>query len=378
MPTLNFGSNKMIVNGETIGLEFECDNLTADEIVQFRRNNPDWKTTRDASVESDVTDFGGVVNIKQEKNNRYLPDQERKVIGTEILSPVLDSTKCFYDILNLTSYLEDLGESPESERSSIHFHISLSSPSLKVLKTIIRLGRHFEVMFFYLGGMGYKFRGLTNDSIYCRPITLFGPSCIPYNGNYAQCFNIHDLIKIPEDIEKFWEIYGDSFAHRDKYSPVRYTWLNLLPMFTYSETYKGTLEFRIFNKSLNPFFIYTAMYICKKFSQLALSMGYSDFKNMDMLNTLSIYENGKGMALDLLNKFHELADISEVIDTAQKIIKATPDIDLPNNYVFTHKQVGNYYWRESTYTPKIIPAKEIKKPIYVDIHVLRGETNGRD
>lgn len=369
--------SKMTVNGETIGIEFECDNLCSDEINRWRQNNPEWRTTRDASVETDVTNFGPV-NITKYANNTYLPERSKRTIGTEILSPILDSNKCFSDILKLTTYLEEAGESSESERSSIHFHISLSSPSLKVLKTIIRLGRHFETLFFYLGGMGYKFRGVSNDSIYCRPITSYGPSCVPYRGEYAQCFNLPDLIKIPEDVESFWAIYGDSYNHTDKYSPVRYTWLNLLPMFSYSQTFKGTLEFRIFNKSLNPFYIYSAMYICKKFCQLALSMGYSDFKNLDMLKTLSIYENGKGLALNLLDKFHELADISEIMDVARKIVVATPDINLPGTYVHTHKQISGRYWEVSNYTPKIIPKKEIKKPIYVDIHVLRGEVNRGD
>ena len=364
-----------ITIGETCGIEFECDDLNSNNNIPVRN----WKKTHDASIETPtcfINSLGGI-SVK-ETNLIKLLSYYNGQRGVEIVSPILDTEDdSLLDTLkNLTNTVFLSGESLRSTRSGIHYHISLPNPTLQILKNIIRFGRYFEPLFFYVGTMGYKFRGEENDSIYCRPITSFGPPCVHYYGDYAQVFNSDDLLKA-KTRNDFWYLYGDCQNHGGRYNPVRYTWLNLYPLAPWGQ-YRGTLEFRIFNKTLNPLFIYSTLILCKKFVHLVLSSSFGKAKELGFLEENSIFDNtiDKEKVFGLLFKLDDAINIEpEIIRILLNIIEQAPKINLNTAYVHTHIRTRgeNRYWDSSSYSPKVIKGSNIKKPKYIDIHVLRGE-----
>jgi len=369
--------NQIISLGETCGIEFETEEITPNVLVHG------WKNTHDASIESDtyvLNSFGGITVKKEniDENLLRLLSYQNIVVGTELVSPILDveNNETLEMIKKLVSTVFENGESAQGKRCGIHFHISLPNPSLTILKTILRLGRYFEALFFTLGGMGYEFRGVENDSTYCRPITQTGPVCVPFKGDFVQIFNIDDLLKT-KTREEFWYLYGDCQNHSSRYNPIRYHWLNLYPMNPYSN-YRGTLEFRIFNKTLNPLYIYSSLKLCKNFVQLVLNSSYSTLKGQNFLDENSVY-NPTITKNDLqkhLLRLHELTEFDDItLEILMTILDRSPQTILNPGYIHSHiRGLNNDYWRSEriNYNPRSIETK-IKRPRYVDIHVLRGE-----
>jgi hypothetical protein len=371
-----------IISFQTFGLEFETEELTSEDC----RGLMGYKPTHDASIERkvNITSKGIKLNLDRQSNKwvaNFLPVTQDKLVGTELVSNILDSDSpdLFREINNLCYTLKELGEPDQCIRSGIHVHISFPNPNVRQLKSIMRLGRNFETLFYHLGGMGYEFRGIKNDSTYCRPITRVGPACIRYRNSWAQCFYIEDLIK-PErfSIEDFWNYYGDLQNHRDRYNPVRYTWLNLFPMYSQGQ-YKGTLEFRVFNHTLNPYFITTIIKLCSYFANVASKLTYINFKEEGLLREQSIFDGYSSNPKDTLSTFKtlvedEVKDVG-VFDTARDMLNRVDRFFLPQTPVRSHlynTRTLNPYWADSSYEPPIIYS-DPKKPEYVDIHVLNGE-----
>lgn len=365
----------MIEIGETCGMEIECDTLPRN--IRVRRFN----SIHDASCETDYYALTQDIFVEKEKDHEIFERiaHGNVVLGTELTSEIMRSSgeSFLATIKTVTKYLSENGEEPTSERSGIHFHFSLSNPNLRMLKSLIRLGRFLETVFFSVGGMGYSFRGIKNDATYCRPITKFGPTCVPRGSNFVQCFNISDLLK-SKTIEEFWMLYGDLYNHTGRYNPVRYSWLNLYPLFPRGE-HRGTVEIRVFNRTLNPMFIYSAAMLCKYFTNYALSVGFNELKEEQLLKENSIYSNQSiETVIETLEKFAEIIKMdSEVFNTLANIIQLSGVPRFDSKYIFSHLLFSrggglNNYWIESSYKPDYINTSAISKPKYVDIHVLRG------
>jgi len=166
-----------IEDGITCGLEIETDFICPEVFFKNASRNlqENFAPTHDASVESDVS-FASGLYLK----NSFNLNSRGIVIGTELVSNIFNSDEETFlkTLIELTEFLENFGEPTTSERSGIHFHISLTNPALKIIKNILILGGHYESLFFRIGGMGYKFRGEKNDSIYCRAYNKCGaPLC---------------------------------------------------------------------------------------------------------------------------------------------------------------------------------------------------------
>ena len=303
------------------------------------------------------------------KNSALFPrNAVCSTIGTEIISPILNIENSMGEIIKVLKFIASSGEPEFGYRSSIHVHVSFPIVRLKTLKNIIRLAANYEVLAYYIGGMGYKFRGEKNDSIYCRPITLWGPACIKINKQAAQIFTIKSLLAA-KTINEFWENYGDTYRHNSRYNnPARYCWINLLPLFKKKEENR-TLEFRIFNKTLNPEYIMAAIKWCLEFAKMA----DNSLKRI-ALNERSIFSYGKETALKLADEF---CSLSGNLDYERKIlysiIKRTREINLKKGYVFTHKRGLEPFWERGNYLPDLIDTENVRYPQYVDIHILRGE-----
>jgi len=373
MPRILEG-NTPIQIGETFGIEFELDCCLPQEVGLMN-----FRTTHDASCETDKIVSGGLV-LENSQNDKIfnIIQFNKAVVGTELVSGILDSdiNNSLPIIKSLTNKLIELGETSTSERTGIHFHFSLPNPNLRILKSILRLGKYLESLFFVVGSMGYEFRGIKNDSIYCRPITKFGPPCVQhYRGGYTQVYNIYDVLK-SSTVQEFWQRYGDLENHGGRYNPVRYSWLNLYPMYQLGE-YKGTLEFRVFNKTLNPEFIYSALSLCKAFVNHSIKSSYNTLADEDLLHENSIYslDLNKNIIRQSLDYFSELSGLDDGCrKTLHHIINISEIPALPRKYVHTHiRRELRDYWSSGNYSPVLIDPNLIFKPKYVDIHVLRGE-----
>lgn len=370
----------------SVGIELEVENVKQSD-VNFTPNL--FRIHRDASCESDGYS-SNQFNIDIENSCSELVEKlhlSRQTLGCEfVTSSVLDtSTKDYlYTLKALTNFLLSKGENPKSYRAGFHVHINLSY-NLRILKSVLRLSRHLEQVLYLLGGMGYDYRGFKNDSTYCRPITKFGPVCVPTgSGEFSQVFTLTELLKCKNTAE-FKVKYGDIANLREShYIPIRYHGINLLPLFT-----QGSLEFRMFNKSLNPYFLMAIIEFCKAFAEFAVHSSFDSLKEENLLKENSVFdlegEINRPKIIETFTHFLELSNLrdEQVIEILYDILyKSSVDsLVLPNEYIFSHlmsHRQGNRcptHWRNSSYTANKIPRDEIHVPRFEDIHVLRENRN---
>ncbi len=347
---------------DTIGIEYETEYVRNDKLSGLPN---EFSPVHDASIESDVVELFNGITVRNIGGIRNKLRVNGKVIGTELVSnPINIEARDMLDTLKkLTSFLMSKGEPSESYRASIHIHVC-SPFNLKILKNIIILGAHLEDVFYRIGCQGYEFRGMVvNESQYCRPITKFGPQIVPYSESFgAQLYTIKDLLESKRSVE-FWDRYGNTDQENIKrYVPVRYSWLNL-----YSLLYHGSLEFRPFNKTMNPHFINAQVHLCRKFTQFAVS------GNVDELQENSVYNERD--TEDLVKTLRDFADMSglseysaEILET---IIRKSPQVSLPKRYVWAHIRTEGRLWQRSKYEPRLIPSSTVKIVKVEDIHNLR-------
>lgn len=358
------------------GLEIEVEDVLPEALKKVTTETFNFNLTHDASCERNEQFLGKypVSNVPK----RFQPYLKRERVGFEIVTSIIDTDnekEFLKDLTKITDALSSAGESQHSFRAGIHCHINMAV-NTRILKKLAELGSHLEQVFFLLGGMGYEYRGSKNDSTYCRPITKFGPPCVKYKSSFAQVFNTNDLYKAQNSTE-FGERYGDIFIQGGKhYFPVRYTWLNLSRLFFER---LGSLEFRIFNKSLNPEKIVAVMEFCRLFSQAAILESIKPTKKWE---ENSIYDiKTRDNILDTFSSFIEdtgLAIGEKNLDILKVILKQTPleSIILPQKYIYSHLMyltrgdATSNHWEKSKYKPETIPSNKISVPKFVDIHVL--------
>jgi hypothetical protein len=363
---------------DTVGIEFETEYISPDYIGGFRKGNTGgWHHTHDASIESPRYSIDNKrFIIENSKWLNYFP-YNNITLGSEIVSGILDtgSEEFFPNLKNLLLYIQEGGESPNSYRAGIHVHVTMSTPNLKILRNLLRLGAFFEPLFFNIGGMGYNFRGIYNDSIYCRPIT--SPCWIRYGERFAKVFKLEDLIVTSKSTtEEFWKIYGDISNHDTRYNPVRYHWLNLFPMYpSRNGNYRGTVEFRVFNKTLNPYYLYAIVKMCQYFAKLSMLMSLQIIREEKINKINSIVEShSSDDLLELLAIFRSLTEAdSFVIKEVESILRATPIVKLSDKKILSHlygRNMINGYWNDGIYTPPEIEFS-VENPTFIDSHNFR-------
>jgi len=367
-------SGRIVSTGETFGIEFESTKIHPN-VLRESPIQEIFRQTHDASIETDayITNLGFILSRNSDSRALNYIAKSNITLGTEFTSVILNNDGLLDNLKSFTDFLGDNGEDALSSRAGIHYHISLPNPNLGMLKAALILGENLESLFFHLGGMGNSFRGEENDSIYCRPITGRGPAVVSYyHGGHVQCFSIENLLAT-HSLEEFWGLYGDLANYNHRYQPVRYSWLNLYPMCPWGE-YKGTLEFRIFNTSLNPFYLYSTLQLCQKFVQFIVA-NFKSLKFSDYLGSNSVFSvTDPKHNMNLLEGTAKLLELDDRdVYILEKILLTSPIPKLDDRYVFSHL---NYSRSLPTFFKgKSIPLVEerISKPNYVDIHVLRGE-----
>ena len=364
------------------GLEIEVEDVTSRVLENVKTSAFDISIHGDASCEG-YSNFLGSYKVSEYPDSLQKYVKKTKV-GFELVTSIIKSNEgdILKDLIKITQALASAGESAQSFRAGIHVHINMGT-NLKILKKIIELGSHLEQVFFLLGGMGYEYRGSKNDSTYCRPITKFGPPCVKTRRGFAQCFTVGELLESNNSTE-FGEKYGDIFNQGgNRYFPVRYTWLNLSNLF--SER-RGSLEFRIFNKSLNPEKIFAIMEFCRLFSQSTILESIKPSKLEWEMN--SIYDiKDKESVIATFNEFLETMGLDLETKTQNILIAIMNQTPLESvihekQYIYSHlmhltrgDQTSQHWSGRTKYNPELIGTSQIAVPKFVDIHVLDNQEN---
>jgi hypothetical protein len=356
---------------ETIGFELECENIHRQRV---RKLPSGFNTTTDASIESDALLINGIPVILHGESKAL--KFSAGVLGTEILSSVIDTNKNYLGVLKeLCNTLRALGESEQSKRAGIHVHISFIN-NLRILKSALEVGAWLEDVFFLLGGLGYEFRGIENDATYCRPITEFGPPIVEdEGGNLYPCFILNEVLAA-NSMDEFRIRLGDlKKLHGNRYIPIRYMWLNFYNI--YSE--QCTIEFRTWNKTLDPMAMYMAIEVCKAFAQFAVSRAYGKSEPLPV-NSIYHRRSKSEITETFLSFANEVGLPDHIISTAMELLEKTPisGLALPRQYTFTHLRFHRQgrkdprHWVRSGYRPNLcVSFSDVRVPVFLDSHNLR-------
>ena len=352
--------------GESIGIEFETDVVLPQEV---RALSSIASPTHDASIESDAildSRTGFIVRNMSSRNRRV--DGSRVTIGTEIVSSPVDTEIDDPEkmVWAITKWLSEYGEPATSTRSGIHIHVGLGSTNLDMLKSALLWGRRLEALFFSLAGNGYAFRGATNDSAYCRPITRCGPPCIRYGGGYARIFDIDHMLKAKNSRE-FWYMYGGTTqSNVQRYVPHRYTWLNL-----YSLPAHGTLEFRTWNKTLNASQIVAEIALCKKFTSAVIKSIPTDGQEHSAFDIPILGLSGIVDDLNYIVSEWGLSD--KTANVLAKILETTPPCVLNEGNILSHINYSNPWVDGNMPSYNPVEVDDVRRASITTIHTLRGE-----
>ena len=359
------------VLAETIGFELEVENIAKHRLSGIPKG---FKVSGDASVESDSLMIKGIpVKLHTESNSLKF---YAGALGSEIVSTIIDTNTNYLSMLkSLCNNLMELGESEQSKRAGIHVHVSFIN-NLRILKSALELGAYLEDVFFLLGGMGYEFRGIENDSTYCRPITGFGPPVVEDDSTRLYpCFVLEDVLSA-KNLSQFTTRLGDlGRLYGNRYIPIRYVWLNLYNIMGSM----CTLEFRNWNKTLDPMAIYMAIEVSKRFAQLAISRAYKS----EPLPVNSIYDRrSKGEIIETFLSFSSMVELPDhLTEIALGLMDRSPmsGLALPKEYTFTHLRFHRQgrkdplHWVDCSYRPDIeLTWDEVRTPQFLDIHNLRN------
>lgn len=368
---------------ETVGLEIETEKIHMSRISD-ELDSSAWKVDNDVSIQSDCSLLSNGLIVSGSVPER-IRVSDRITLGVEFVlnppfslegggEPLLDKIKSLCDTLM------KFGESSQNKRAGIHVHIA-SPMNLGILKTYMVMGANMEDIFYLLATQGYTFRGqLANESAYCRPITQFGPPCMPisgslHEGKYAQIFTIPELVKT-KTLKEFWWRYGNVNMNGDTehMHPVRYTWLNL-----YSLLAHGTMEFRVFNTTLNPYLIYSEILFCQAFCRYCVTAGLNSSEKLDMPEN-SVYDARERS--DIMDTFLGFCDRvrlpSHTVMTLGDMLATAPLVSLPKRLIKSHilntrngrGKVCNF---DNFPDVHYLESSEASSIFVDDIHLRRGE-----
>ena len=339
-------------NLTTVGIEIET------EFIPQGMSPPldSFRTTHDASIESNVP----YISFRGKRDDFIfygeIPEKIRNLFGagflnlgveyySEILNPnIVDIEKL------LEKNIDSLYLSGEESgiRSGIHFHVSLSSPPCYVLKNLVRIFLRYEDLIFKLSGLGKVNRGIFNSSAYSRPLS--SGLYVPCGGIYYPIVNYDDLFKTRTSRE-FFDVWGDSNnMSGSRYFPARYLVLNLAPIL-----FRGAVEFRPCNTTLNYKWIWGIMEFFRKLTKLS----YSDRANNIEQVTKPVSE--KRELVDLHDDLVQLSKLmfldDKVFYTVEDIFNKTPTTKIPHEILRCHlesrrERVQNHWHNCNTYSPK--------------------------
>jgi len=360
-----------------IGLEIEFSNIkreTPNFINNLHKELSTFKHVHDASTETPEITLGNIpvqfdVQGKTNKILSIMRTRNFEIFGGEINSPVLAGNEFREHIYKLMNFLIDMGESfsttEQDNRGSIHIHVNVSKDiKHKHLIRLLELGLATEAIFYRLGGMGRVNRGVKNDFIYQRPITM--PPCISCNGTFYPIFDYKDLL-VSKSKTDFYNKYGDSvnqIQHGNHYVTQRYVGLNF-----YSIPYRGSIEFRYANKVLIPEWIIAWTILCQSFVNFALT----EDKDNEFENVYRKLEDNKDISE---NEVLFILDRIGVPDDTQITLldvwhnSSIPEFD--GKHIITHLPNPTFFNRDN-YLPN--PVEYAKRILVEDVRTVNQVKN---
>jgi len=359
----------------TFGLELEVERMPIGAIVNDL-NDFGFTTRHDASVESKGNTLLGrpVYFI----NNTGLKTRSTTFGGEFASEPFIPEYAGWGEKVVAALTMLSLDAQHVNERSGIHVHINVGkSLTTEQLKSIIRWGTRLESIMYRIGSFKETHRGVSNNYNYCRPICGDGPAVVPVPNGFAQVFNTYDLITHERKYLEFWDAYGDLANTSWQYHPVRYHWLNLKPIRD-----QGTLEFRLFNQTFDPYYVEAIIALCQAISHMMMSISkYSDIETLGFTPINSIYDPaGEDNDYRLLEFIINSGQQFFSHETASTVIKLYQDGSfqsiVPGKTLSHMIEKRNFRLFENTdYKPKLVDEAKLIKPKYVDSHNIRGAVN---
>jgi len=317
---------------ETVGLEFESVIRSRDSVNKLlssaRRNKSISAVTRDASVESTGVQIGDNTTIFLGSSvlRNSLRRRESIVTGYEIVTNPLDIDTMRKVILDMINLQVKMGEI-YSARSSIHVHAGFPS-GLIFYKSAVALGIKIEPLLYKLAGMGSEFRGVKNNSAYCRALSL-PPAVRLADSPSLAVLSPLSAISSPS-YESFWGCFGIFSGDTERYNPLRYMGINV-----FSSILRGTMEYRFFNYCSISRYVESITRLCQFITDLMIRVPLETSKN---IHQVSIFDgNSDGNYRDLLSEIvrigryynsefpidtYDMENIYEIIDkTPQPIFE---------------------------------------------------------
>ena len=353
-------ANTSWIIAETGGMEFEVDNIAvnrySDALHQY------FSIQNDASIETrEVPTFKGIPIKTLKKYTKFF---DLSTLGAEFVSnrplPVGNSFEIF-DLL--ISNLKRMSVEGRSKRSGVHFHITLS-PGYRIMQEIFNLGLHLESVFYYLGGMGYEYRGLSNNNSYCFPLS--SPPIVKGPRNFVPLFIPEDIFGAKDFLDilrRSGDLSTDCYRIYGRYAPIRYSGINFYSMFI-----RGSLEFRMFNTTICPFILNSVFEFCSSFVKSVLSRSFSG--KLVRLEPNELGNVSKEDTLKIAEKYMSSIDF-KYTDIILEVINSTPTILYEPSKVFSHimyhprngDQSKVHYKKRNIkdYVPKCIPLKEYEE-----------------
>ena len=358
-------------NPSTIGIEFESTISTRDSAqsnIKIAGENRGliYSITRDASVESNACYIGK--NSSLFLGNKLLMgrinSRDAKVIGYELVTNPLEMD-VMRKVINQTINAQVRMGEIYSNRSSIHVHTGFPY-GLIFKKVAVALGLKVEPLLYKIAGMGNTFRGLDNNSAYCRPLAL--PPAIRLNSSFRfALLNPTKAISAYGE-EKFWGYFGIHMRCRDRYVPLRYMGLNI-----YSILLRGTLEYRFFNFCSIAKYVESVAGLVQYLSDLILRLPINTVTNIP---AISIFESNTNQEYnDLLSELvnlgkyynSELPISSGDVENIRELIEITPQPLFENKHILSHIKSGTISERTAkSFDLEIIDKAD--EPGIVDIH----------
>lgn len=329
-------------NPSTLGAEFESV-IGQRELVSLKlaalnsRKNYFKSVTNDASVQSQMTGVGSSSSLFLGNMlvRNYLRRRTEMVAGYEIVTNPLELSEMRLAINQVINMQRCMGEI-WSERSSIHIHAGFP-PGLIFSKLAVALGLKVEPLFYKIAGMGTNYRGMANNSTYCRPLAL--PPAVRLSDRKGEFAVLDPKGSLEaENTEEFWGrfggiIYGDT----ERYNPLRYFAINI-----FSTTLRGTMEFRFFNFCSVSRYVQAIAGLSQFVADLMLR---ASFKSIDQLDNISIFkENNNNDYHNLLNQLLSMGSYydSEIkmaerdVANIHELIEVTPQPIFKDKVVLSH------------------------------------------
>lgn len=358
-------------NPSTLGMEFESTIATRDGVqsnlkIASERRGLIYSITKDASVESNACWVGS--NSSLFLGNALLRNRagskEVKVIGYELVTNPLEMS-VMRKVINQTINTQVRMGEIYSDRSSIHVHAGFPS-GLIFKKVAIAFGLKVEPLFYKIAGMGNIFRGLTNNSAYCRPLALPPAIRLVDSSRFAVLNPAKSIDAYGE--ERFWGYFGIHGGCRDRYVPLRYMGMNI-----YSTLLRGTLEYRFFNFCTISKYVESVAGFVQFISDLILRLPISIAINIPALSIFKANPNQDYNDLldEIVNlgKYYnsELPIADGDLENIRELIEITPQPVFENRPILSHIKNGTINERTAkSFDLEIID--EADEPGIVDIH----------